>query len=217
MRQEVYRVAFDEASAELSEILNRFEQLRSRKDRVEKVVEALKPLLAGNESPAPALSLHAEWAPASVQTPTSAPVPIHTPVQVPVCGFGSCFGAGSSPASSSARAYAHGAASGVCGCVDCFAGSRVVGFRSDSVSGAASRRRDKRPVCAPCRDLRRSWLGYARCARIQPPFQYWHCARKLNAARLAAGVAPLPTPEAFSQGCICIRSPPQIAVRAPSA
>ncbi len=84
MRQVVYRVAFDEASAELSEILNRFEQLRSRKDRVEKVVEALKPLLAGNESPAPALSLHAEWAPASVQTPTSAPVPIHTPVQVPV-------------------------------------------------------------------------------------------------------------------------------------
>jgi len=52
MRQEVYRVAFDEASAELSEILAKFEQLRSRKDRIEKVVEALKPLVA-IESAAP--------------------------------------------------------------------------------------------------------------------------------------------------------------------
>jgi hypothetical protein len=54
MRQEVYRVAFDEASAELSEILAKFEQLRSRKDRIEKVVEALKPLVA-LESPAPSV------------------------------------------------------------------------------------------------------------------------------------------------------------------
>jgi hypothetical protein len=52
MRQEVYRVAFDEASAELSEILSKFEQLRLRKDRVEKVVDALKPLV-GSESPVP--------------------------------------------------------------------------------------------------------------------------------------------------------------------
>jgi hypothetical protein len=53
MRQEVYRVAFDEASAELSEILAKLEQLRSRKDRIEKVVDALKPLVA-LESSAPA-------------------------------------------------------------------------------------------------------------------------------------------------------------------
>jgi uncharacterized membrane protein len=52
MRQEVYRVAFDEASAELSEILSKFEQLRLRKDRIEKVVDALKPLVA-SESSAP--------------------------------------------------------------------------------------------------------------------------------------------------------------------
>ncbi len=52
MRQEVYRVAFDEASAELSEILSKFEQLRLRKDRIEKVVDALKPLVA-SESLAP--------------------------------------------------------------------------------------------------------------------------------------------------------------------
>jgi hypothetical protein len=49
MRQEVYRVAFDEAHAELSEILGKFEQLRLRKDRIEKLVEALKPLVSGNE------------------------------------------------------------------------------------------------------------------------------------------------------------------------
>jgi hypothetical protein len=52
MRQEVYRVAYDEASAELSEILAKFEQLRLRKDRIEKVVEALKPLISVSDLPA---------------------------------------------------------------------------------------------------------------------------------------------------------------------
>jgi hypothetical protein len=55
MRQEVYRVAFDEANAELSEILGKFELLRLRKDRIEKVVEALKPLVAAAESQTPAI------------------------------------------------------------------------------------------------------------------------------------------------------------------
>ena len=53
MRQEVYRVAYDEAHAELSEILAKFEQLRQRKDRIEKVVEALKPLLGESEPQLP--------------------------------------------------------------------------------------------------------------------------------------------------------------------
>ncbi len=44
MKQEAYRFAFDEANAELTQILGEFEQLRVRKDRIEKVVEALKPL-----------------------------------------------------------------------------------------------------------------------------------------------------------------------------
>jgi hypothetical protein len=48
MRQEIYRVAFDEAHAELSEILGKFEQLRLRKERIEKLVEALKPLVSGS-------------------------------------------------------------------------------------------------------------------------------------------------------------------------
>lgn len=52
MKEEVYRFAFDEANAELAQIMGEFEQLRQRKDRIEKVVEALKPL-AGNEAQAP--------------------------------------------------------------------------------------------------------------------------------------------------------------------
>jgi len=46
MNKEVYRFAFDEANAELTAIMGEFEQLRMRKERVEKVVEALKPLAA---------------------------------------------------------------------------------------------------------------------------------------------------------------------------
>jgi hypothetical protein len=49
MRHEVYRVAYDEAHAELNEILGKFEQLRIRKDKVEKLVEALKPLLSSGD------------------------------------------------------------------------------------------------------------------------------------------------------------------------
>jgi hypothetical protein len=70
MRQEVYRVAYDEASAELSEILAKFDQLRLRKDRIEKVVEALKPLLNGFEIPA-------------LKTERSAPVVEQRQVTVP--------------------------------------------------------------------------------------------------------------------------------------
>ena len=51
MNKEVYRFAFDEANAELIAIMGEFEQLRMRKERVEKVVEALKPLAAGEGQP----------------------------------------------------------------------------------------------------------------------------------------------------------------------
>jgi hypothetical protein len=91
MRQEVYRVAFDEANAELSEILGKFEQLRIRKDRVEKVVEALKPLVA-SEAATVASDLKHEPAERPHEVPTlhatsesaqSAPSPIPYPVQQP--------------------------------------------------------------------------------------------------------------------------------------
>lgn len=53
MKQEVYRFAYDEANAELTQILGEFEQLRLRKDRIEKVVEALKPLAGADATAAP--------------------------------------------------------------------------------------------------------------------------------------------------------------------
>ena len=91
MRQEVYRVAYDEASAELSEIVGRFEQLRTRKERVEKVVEALKPLVLAIEAAASAeRSAIAERQAAPVEVParasaepvqSSSPSPIPYPVQ----------------------------------------------------------------------------------------------------------------------------------------
>ena len=46
---DVYRVAFDSANAELNQILVSFEELKARKERIEKVVLALKPLLGAAE------------------------------------------------------------------------------------------------------------------------------------------------------------------------
>jgi hypothetical protein len=51
---DVYRVAFDSANSELNQILGAFEELRARKERIEKVVMALKPLLGMEEASAAA-------------------------------------------------------------------------------------------------------------------------------------------------------------------
>lgn len=45
MRQETYRFALDQATAELHEIVVEFEALRSRKEQIEAVVEALRPFI----------------------------------------------------------------------------------------------------------------------------------------------------------------------------
>jgi len=45
MRQETYRFALDEASKELHGIVAQYEALRSRKEQIEKVVEALRPFI----------------------------------------------------------------------------------------------------------------------------------------------------------------------------
>jgi hypothetical protein len=91
MRQEVYRVAFDEANAELSEILGKFELLKLRKDRIEKVVEALKPLVATNETTASVLerasgSTERQVRPESPSShaPADAPQPAPSPIPYPV-------------------------------------------------------------------------------------------------------------------------------------
>jgi hypothetical protein len=49
---DVYRTAFDSANSELNDILGAFEELRARKERIEKVVMALKPLLGAEEAAA---------------------------------------------------------------------------------------------------------------------------------------------------------------------
>lgn len=45
MRQETYRFALDEATAELRGIVTQFEALKSRKENIEHVLEALRPFL----------------------------------------------------------------------------------------------------------------------------------------------------------------------------
>lgn len=54
---EVYRVAFDSANSELNDIIGAFEELRARKERIEKVVLALKPLLGAEEAAAAAAAV----------------------------------------------------------------------------------------------------------------------------------------------------------------
>jgi hypothetical protein len=54
---EVYRVAFDSANTELKDIVGAFEELRARKERIEKVVLALKPLLGAEEAAAAAAAM----------------------------------------------------------------------------------------------------------------------------------------------------------------
>jgi hypothetical protein len=50
--QEIYRVAFESASSELIEINQEFESLRARMEKVGRLVEALKPLVADEENEA---------------------------------------------------------------------------------------------------------------------------------------------------------------------
>jgi hypothetical protein len=89
MTQETYRFAYDEANAELQEIVAQFEQLEARKDQIEHVVEALKALIA--EAPSTeTTSADAEQAPFLVQNvaetteaaPESFPEPAFEPEPV---------------------------------------------------------------------------------------------------------------------------------------
>lgn len=76
MTQETYRLAYEEASAELKDILGQFEVLRIRREKIQQVVEALRPLLDGSQpeastEPAPFLVQQASTVP-------SEPVPAAT-------------------------------------------------------------------------------------------------------------------------------------------
>ncbi|MBS1805418.1 MAG: hypothetical protein JST28_18810 [Acidobacteria bacterium] len=62
---EIYRVAFDVAQVELAEITAEFERLRVRKEHVERLILALKPVIGEPESPTPVAS---KEEPAEVKT-----------------------------------------------------------------------------------------------------------------------------------------------------
>jgi len=82
MTQENYRIAFEEANTELREIAARFDQLHSRKEQMELIVEALRPLLSDEPLVSVEQSiLHSEPAPQLIQT---MPEVIHEPVPEPV-------------------------------------------------------------------------------------------------------------------------------------
>ena len=53
--EEIYRVALEAASSELKEIATALEQLRIRKDHIEKLVEVLGPLVKLEAEAAPTL------------------------------------------------------------------------------------------------------------------------------------------------------------------
>jgi hypothetical protein len=73
MGQDAYRVAYEEATLELSEITDKFEKLRQRKERIEKFVDALKPLLGIDADVAPADRAAAPGSPELVHTAGDTP------------------------------------------------------------------------------------------------------------------------------------------------
>lgn len=74
---EVYRVAFDSANTELKDILVAFEDLRARKERIEKVVMALKPLLGAEEAAAAAAAMQSATEAADQATQGSEDAPTY--------------------------------------------------------------------------------------------------------------------------------------------
>lgn len=84
MRQETYRFALDQASAELRDIVTEFEALRSRKEQIEAVVEALRPFIglqAETIAPTIETSPIVEYAEPVIEQPLS-PEPQFTFMQV---------------------------------------------------------------------------------------------------------------------------------------
>jgi hypothetical protein len=70
MRQETYRFALDQATAELSDIVVQFESLKAKKEQIEKIVDALRPFI-GLQAETPTVE-----ATAAVFAPAFAPAPV---------------------------------------------------------------------------------------------------------------------------------------------
>src|ERR1700722_19155836 len=73
MRQETYRFALDEASTELKDIVTQFEALKAKKERIEKIVEALRPFI-GLQAEAPTVEASAAFAAPVIEQPASEPI-----------------------------------------------------------------------------------------------------------------------------------------------
>ena len=84
MRQETYRFALDEATAELRDIVTQFEALKSRKEQIEHVLEALKPFL-DLQAEAPTIEVSAAFTAPEVEP--AAPEPQFTFMQVSAPGM----------------------------------------------------------------------------------------------------------------------------------
>lgn len=84
MTQETYRFAFEEATSELREIGVQFEVLRLRKEQVEQVIEALRPMLAADQATEAIVSRQAaaEPAPFLVQAVVSEAIAAPAPESV---------------------------------------------------------------------------------------------------------------------------------------
>jgi hypothetical protein len=80
MRQETYRFALDQATAELSDIVAQFESLKAKKEQIEKIVEALRPFI-GLQAETPTVETSSsffapEFAPAPVVEETVSEEPV---------------------------------------------------------------------------------------------------------------------------------------------
>ncbi|MGA9464921.1 MAG: hypothetical protein WBV28_19180 [Terracidiphilus sp.] len=96
MTQETYRLAYDEANSELKEILSKFEELQLRREKIQQVVDALKPLLADGPMPEAGANASGDPAPFLVQqasavssepTPTAPAETFPEPVAEPEPAF----------------------------------------------------------------------------------------------------------------------------------
>lgn len=74
MRQETYRVALDEAAAELRDIVNQFEALKARKEHLETVLEALRPFMSLEDEALAAVETIAAIHPPVVEKASSDPI-----------------------------------------------------------------------------------------------------------------------------------------------
>lgn len=83
MRQETYRFALDQATAELREIVSQFEALKARKEQIEIVVEALKPFIGlQSETTTPVTVVETSVAMSTPETEQSSPEPEYTFMQI---------------------------------------------------------------------------------------------------------------------------------------